>query len=1472
MKSKPLACILALAMCIMNFTPLPVTTVYAADPSVDVSISSVEGTPGDEVQVDVTLSNNPGLTCMLVMVGYDSDVLECTNVTENGLFGAGNFVKPPLTNNPLRLNWGDGLQDWSENGVLATLTFKIKDTAYNGETALTLSTEAGNTFNYDFVDYDINFTNGKVTVSGSTNKKEYEGELPSAPAVTDVTASGFSVTVSSGCEFTYSDAAVTDFSACVWSEDSVVSGLKANTKYYVYQRVKETDIYKASSASAAAEVTTSKKSLADIIESVSIGTDGTAGTVLKPVITYKTGSSAADAGELSYVWSNGSTAETYTIAAADVIAGNSISVAVSASNAAGSVDSNAVTAGKADYTGTVKAPVIGSVAADGFTIDGEDGYEYYVSETDSAPSADAEWTTELKVTGLVPEKTYYVFGRVQATDTVNASVASKSTSVTIPSNNTALKSLTVSNGTMLPAFDKAVYEYSVVVPYGDEIPAVSAEAADSKATVSITNASDFETSNKATVTVTAENKSDSKVYTVTFTQQERTAAPEIVTDNTNAISRADGVIEIKGNGTVYYTTDGSEPTVSSEKYTSAISVSSLNIPLTTSSFTVKAAALEDGKVLSEVAEKTFKLTDTDATLSALTVNGTALTGFSSSVLNYTYDVSYSDWVSNKAKTYTVAAVTSKTTSSAEISENGFTLASGNSDAVSSKEIIITVTSENGDKTSYVITFNVLACEHSEKTVVIASEATCTAAGKKEIRCNLCDMYISEEEIPAKGHVTDNGVITTEPTCTEDGVKTFTCTACSATDTEAVPALGHDIDDGKVTTEPTCTADGVKTFSCSRCDVTETEAVPALGHDIDDGKVTAEPTCTADGVKTFSCSRCDVTETEAVPALGHELDEGTITTEPTCEEDGVKTFACSRCDVTETEAVPALGHELDNGVVTKEPTCTEEGVRTYNCTRCNLAETESIPVLGHDLGEGQVTTEPTCTENGVKTFKCSRCTVEETESVPALGHDHAAEVSVISEATCTEDGVTGRKCSRCDNVTDKTLVQAAGHQWSSWTQLDALTYERSCSICSATESSSVTDTSHDHSFNGTVEVITAATCTAEGSQKVYCTETGCTEYITESIAKTAHTASVVSEVPASCTTSGSNVTVCSVCAVELLNVDIPALGHDYSNGKAADAYGHWDQCARCSERTHTESHVPGGGVAEGNIIKYPCSICGYVIRTEQNTGNEEGDSENNTGNGGSTAPIPGYVSGSVSAPVAPSTPVPSTNFVSGPVEPQIDGDASLIGWKKILKKINTTEENTVVVDMNTYTEVPAEIIDAIKGKDIDLVLKFSYYTWTINGNDVREAKDINLSVSKNRARIPEKLIEEISGDNDYIQITLAHSGDLGFDAKLTLSVGNKYNGLNANMFYYRKSAQSLEFTDTSVVSGGTAEFLFDHASSYAVILSSDTLGYEDVGSEAGIFDNSNSIAFNSNNVSAGATVGIIVILSAAVVVYLKKKEY
>ena len=449
---------------------------------------------------------------------------------------------------------------------------------------------------------------------------------------------------------------------------------------------------------------------------------------------------------------------------------------------------------------------------------------------------------------------------------------------------------------------------------------------------------------------------------------------------------------------------------------------------------------------------------------------------------------------------------------------------------------------------------------SGHTVVVddAVAPTCTKTGLTEgSHCSVCNEVLqAQEEIPALGHIWNDGEVTTAPTCTEVGVKTFTCETCGETRTEEVKATGHTVVDdeavaptctktgltagshcsvcnevlkaqeeiaalghtwnnGEVTTAATCIETGVKTFTCETCGDTRTEEVEATGHTVVVDNV-VEPTCTKSGLTAGShCSVCNevLTAQEEISALGHTWNEGEITTAPTCTESGIKTFTCETCGETRTEEIKATGHTVvvDNAV---EPTCTKPGHTVgSHCSVCNevLKAQEEIPALGHTWDDGEVTTAPTCTEIGVKTFTCETCGDTRTEEIKATGHTAVDDEAVAP--TCTKPGLTaGSHCSVCNEVfTAQEEISAIGHIWNDG------------------------------------EITTAPTCTETGVKTFTC-ET-CGETRTEEIKATGHTVVVDNAVDPTCTkpglTEGSH---CSVCN-EVLQAqeEVPALGHTWNTG-------------------------------------------------------------------------------------------------------------------------------------------------------------------------------------------------------------------------------------------------------------------------------------------------------------------------------------
>lgn len=133
--------------------------------------------------------------------------------------------------------------------------------------------------------------------------------------------------------------------------------------------------------------------------------------------------------------------------------------------------------------------------------------------------------------------------------------------------------------------------------------------------------------------------------------------------------------------------------------------------------------------------------------------------------------------------------------------------------------------------------------------------------------------------------------------------------------------------------------------------------------------------------------------------------------------------------------------------------------------------------------------------------------------------------------------------------------------------------------------------------------------------------------------------------------------------------------------------------------------------------------------------------------------------------------------------------------------------------------PVYVLEAAKGKDVDIVLDMNGYKWTINGNNIQadNLKDINLAVDTDSDAIPDDVISELAGNNPVKQISLAYSGDFGFKASLTYNIGSEYAGKYGNLYYYDSTGRMIFQNAGAIDADGNISLNFSHASEYAVVI-------------------------------------------------------
>ena len=206
---------------------------------------------------------------------------------------------------------------------------------------------------------------------------------------------------------------------------------------------------------------------------------------------------------------------------------------------------------------------------------------------------------------------------------------------------------------------------------------------------------------------------------------------------------------------------------------------------------------------------------------------------------------------------------------------------------------------------------------------------------------------------------------------------------------------------------------------------------------------------------------------------------------------------------------------------------------------------------------------------------------------------------------------------------------------------------------------------------------------------------------------------------------------------------------------------------------------------------------------------------NGGNGGNNGG--GYTPLYPTYPTGGSTTTTTTNAN----EPKIEGGSGASGWSNIASEISKTKEGgSVTVDMAGATTVPASVLNAVKGKDVDVVLDMGGgVTWTINGKDISSVSgSIDLGVKLGTSDIPVDVVNNVTGEKYSTTLHLNHSGAFGFKAVMTVPLRKQDAGLFANLFYYNPLKKALEFVSSAKIDkNGNADLDFNHASDYAIVV-------------------------------------------------------
>ncbi len=160
--TKRLISIVLTIMMLMTSIPLSVIAAEESD-NLCIYVAQEVGFPGETVDVEISIRNNPGLGSLKFDVEY-GDYLTLENVTFNTAFGSLVTAPTPYTN-PQTLSCMSPLSEITAEGVFATLTFAVSEDAPNNYVSeIEISYNPNDICDGDLVNVDTDVENGKVTI------------------------------------------------------------------------------------------------------------------------------------------------------------------------------------------------------------------------------------------------------------------------------------------------------------------------------------------------------------------------------------------------------------------------------------------------------------------------------------------------------------------------------------------------------------------------------------------------------------------------------------------------------------------------------------------------------------------------------------------------------------------------------------------------------------------------------------------------------------------------------------------------------------------------------------------------------------------------------------------------------------------------------------------------------------------------------------------------------------------------------------------------------------------------------------------------------------------------------------------------------------------------------------------------------------------------------------------------------------
>ena len=245
-----------------------------------------------------------------------------------------------------------------------------------------------------------------------------------------------------------------------------------------------------------------------------------------------------------------------------------------------------------------------------------------------------------------------------------------------------------------------------------------------------------------------------------------------------------------------------------------------------------------------------------------------------------------------------------------------------------------------------------------------------------------------------------------------------------------------------------------------------------------------------------------------------------------------------------------------------------------------------------------------------------------------------------------------------------------------------------------------------------------------------------------------------------------------------------------------------------------------------------------------SGSSSDQSKSKSGNGLAPAPNGIAGSGNTKTPKTGTTNIPQkTNKEEkiSPLEREINrvpyisdatGDTKIGidatgGWDKITNEVkNSSSGISMDIEMSGFSVVPDKVFTQMKGKDLNVkFLLPEKVQWIINGQNIESTSgtDLDMGVRIGAKNIPNDMLTPVVGSYPHTEIELKHNGKFGFSGILRIPLGESNAGLYAYLYYYDTKEKEMKFMQsTQISSTGYAEFSFNHASDYTIVIRSEEM--------------------------------------------------